>query len=181
MCHVSNKTISTLTPYFTLLFDQRILHWGISSDLSPTPKVIQTPNLVCGLVLTKIVQKNWFWVVDVTIVTPQPYIKKTLFFDDVTGGPNFVHRFAFWCWIIFMKCRSQASYVSKTFKTSFKLSIGQKMLRLEVICNEFWLKVKKLVWNKNLSCWRDLSPKNRRGWQKCPLCKIGLSSSPLPP
>ena len=68
----------------------------MSPRLTPEPKVMRTPNLTYWLVFTNIFQKNWFLVVDVIIVTSQPYFEKLHHFcKNVADGLNFAYQFVF--------------------------------------------------------------------------------------
>ena len=58
------------------VFAQRILPRGGGKNtpyLTPKPKVMGTPNLAFGLMFTKIFQKIWFCVDDVSFVMSRSY------------------------------------------------------------------------------------------------------------
>ena len=60
---VRKKIIDSVNPILYGVFNQCILHGEDDKNvpnLTPTQQVMGTPNLACGLVFTKIFQKNWF-------------------------------------------------------------------------------------------------------------------------
>ena len=120
--------------------------------------------------------------------------KHSHFCNDVTCGSNFVPRFNSWYWI---KCLIQSNCVTKTCCDVVLVKFSPKNAQISesdfgkhqnwetsrdlsnfkvswVICDKIWLKF-KLIRNKNLVFWRDLSQKKKT--KKALTCKIGLTYS----
>ena len=65
------------------------------SNPTSKPNVTKTPNLACGLVVTKFFRKM-FWRDDIIRVTSWPWCNNDfILFNDIRGGWNFAHKFVF--------------------------------------------------------------------------------------